>query len=202
MGITRCLVRFGWSDRGGSASAQWSTRAYIECRLPRPYWPLPTARHPRAEELIRRVDEELTIDGALSEPRYRTAFDTLGLGELVAQCHPAGDLEGAVEAAVIAAWAFLADNPQGDQWMPNVLIPDVEYLQGEALLARSLDPEVYERITHPLERSVANSLRKLAAYTSPGKVSLCAAAMIEWFVAEFEDMRLRAKGQGHPAQPG
>ncbi|MEE1799856.1 hypothetical protein PUR57_14460 [Streptomyces sp. JV176] len=163
-------------------------------RVPALYWLLPTARHPRAEELIRRVDEELTIDGALSEPRYRTAFDTLGLGELVPQCHPAGDLEGAVEAAVIAAWAFLADNPQGDQWMPNVLIPDVEYLQGEALLARSLDPGVYERITHPLERSVANSLRKLAAYTSPGKVSLCAAAMIEWFVAEFEDMRLRAKG--------
>jgi hypothetical protein len=167
--------------------------ASLPYRVPALYWPRPTARHPQSEELIRRVDEELTTDGILTESRYRTAFDTLGLGELVSQCHPVGDLEGAVEAAVIAAWAFLADNPQGDQWMPTVLIPDADSLHGDVLLTRALDPEVHARITHPLERSVANSLRKLAAYTSHEKVSLYAATMIEWFVSEFEDMRLRAK---------
>jgi Terpene synthase family 2, C-terminal metal binding len=163
-------------------------------RVPPLYWPVPPDPHPRSQELARRVEESLAADGVFTVPRYRHAFDELGLAALVCGCHPSGDFEGVVLATVIEAWTFLCDDPQGEQWFPAVLVPDFGALDAGALLARALDPEVQKTITDPLERSMAHSLRKLAAYTSHEKVRAYAQAIIGWIIAEMEDMQLRAGG--------
>ncbi|MFJ6752764.1 hypothetical protein ACIQNI_31955 [Streptomyces sp. NPDC091266] len=155
-------------------------------RIPPLYWPVPLKTNPQAEKLRRRLEEELEADGVLDVPRYRSLYEELDLPGVVCDSHPYGDFEGAVLCAVIEAWAFLCDDPRHPQWIPPTLLPDLSSLNAQSLLDRAHDPAIYEAMTDPLERCMATSLRKIAAYAAPDKATLYAQRIVEWILAEAD----------------